>query len=79
MRSISRRIQLGLAIFIVMLSIFFNYFLFSFDFKEDLENLWASIGAQASSTLSADTLNVPEEEHPLPFDATSDKSMDEQK
>lgn len=46
--------------------------------QEDLENTWALIAGQISSVLAND-ITLPEEEHPLPFDAVSDKSLEEQK
>lgn len=47
-------------------------------FQEKLENIWETIAAQVSTVLASD-IALPEEEHPLPFDAISDKSMDDQK
>lgn len=46
--------------------------------QEKLENIWETIAAQVSAVLASD-IALPEEEHPLPFDAISDKSMDDQK
>lgn len=47
--------------------------------QEKLENIWASNSLQLPAILSNATMNMLEENHPLPFDATSDKSIDEQK
>lgn len=47
--------------------------------QEDLENRWAANASQISAILAADTIALPEEEHPIPFDAVSEKSLEEQK
>lgn len=46
---------------------------------QNLEDTWASIASQISSVLSKESPSLPEEEHPIPFDAASDKPMEEQK
>lgn len=46
---------------------------------EHLENIWAGFAAQISSVLASDTIALAEHEHPIPFDAVSDKSLDAQK
>lgn len=44
-----------------------------------MEDTWASIASQISSVLSMESPSLPEEDHPIPFDAISDKSMADQK
>lgn len=39
---------------------------------------WAIIASQISAVL-ANEITLPENEHPLPFDAVSDKSLADQK
>lgn len=51
---------------------------FSVYLQEELENTWASIAEQITSALTNE-ITLPEEEHPLPFDAVSEKSLEEQK
>lgn len=46
--------------------------------QENLENVWPTIAPQLSAILSHE-ITLPEEDHPLPFDAVSDKTMDDQK
>ncbi|XP_055851009.1 protein timeless homolog [Episyrphus balteatus] len=46
--------------------------------EEQLENKWVEIASQLSEILSNE-LNIPEEDQPIPFDAASDKSIDDQK
>lgn len=54
-------------------------FTLQINFKQKLEDTWASIASQISSILSMESPSLPEEEHPLPFDAASDKPMEQQK
>ncbi|XP_039970840.1 protein timeless homolog [Bactrocera tryoni] len=46
--------------------------------EEELSNKWAEIAGEISETLTNE-LQLPEEDQPLPFDATSEKSIDDQK
>ncbi|XP_055901939.1 protein timeless homolog [Eupeodes corollae] len=46
--------------------------------EEELENKWVEIASQVTEILSNE-LNIPEEEQPIPFDAASDKNIDDQK
>lgn len=47
--------------------------------KGSSEDFWADLSPQISSLLSMDKLDLPEDEHPLPFDAALDVPLDEQK
>lgn len=47
-------------------------------FQDELENTWATLAGQISEVLVAE-LTLPEDQHPLPYDAVSDVPMDEQK
>lgn len=67
--------------FSVLFYLFFYFIFLFFSFasvQDDLENMWATFAPQLSTVLTNDTV-LPEEEQPLPFDAASDKPMDEQK
>lgn len=46
--------------------------------KEDAENGWQKI-VDSLSVVLANDINIPEEERPVPFDAASDKHIDEQR
>lgn len=46
--------------------------------EEQLENKWVEIASQVSEILSKE-LNLPEEDQPIPFDAASETSIDDQK
>uniref|UniRef100_A0A0K8V7G8 Protein timeless n=1 Tax=Bactrocera latifrons TaxID=174628 RepID=A0A0K8V7G8_BACLA len=46
--------------------------------EEELSNKWAEIAGEIGETLTNE-LQLPEEDQPLPFDATSEKSIDDQK
>lgn len=46
---------------------------------QNVEDEWAAVALQISAVLSVDTFSLPEEDHPLPFDAASDKPLDDQK
>lgn len=46
--------------------------------EDELSNKWAEIASELSELL-INELQLPEEDQPLPFDATSEKSIDDQK
>ncbi|XP_023158675.1 protein timeless homolog [Ceratitis capitata] len=46
--------------------------------EEELSNKWAEFAGEISEVLSKE-LQLPEEDQPLPFDATAEKSIDDQK
>lgn len=46
--------------------------------QEELENNWDDI-VNSLSVVLGNEINVPEEERPIPFDATSDTEIDDQK
>lgn len=46
--------------------------------EEDLSSKWAEMASEVSLLLATE-LQLPEHEQPLPFDATSDKSIDDQR
>ncbi|XP_037944705.1 protein timeless homolog [Teleopsis dalmanni] len=48
------------------------------EMEDELENNWAKISISLGFSLSNE-LTIPEEEQPIPFDATSEKSIDDQK
>lgn len=48
------------------------------ELQEELEGQWDTIVSSLSIVL-ANSINIPEEEHPIPFDAASDKAIDDQK
>ncbi|XP_017486485.1 PREDICTED: protein timeless homolog, partial [Rhagoletis zephyria] len=45
---------------------------------EELSNKWAEIAGEVSVVLTSE-LQLPEDDQPLPFDATAEKSIDDQK
>lgn len=57
---------------------FLNYFNI-IKLKGSSEDFWADLSPQIASLLSMDKIDLPEDEHPLPFDATLEVPMDEQK
>lgn len=44
-----------------------------------LENEWDTRVSANLSVVLANEINLPEEEHPVPFDAASEKPIDDQK
>lgn len=46
--------------------------------QEDLEAVWDSLSSSIAAVLAGE-ISLPEEEHPIPFDAAADKSIDDQK
>lgn len=46
---------------------------------QNAENKWAVIASEVAAVLSSDSITLPEEDHPLPFDAVSEKSLEDQK
>ena len=46
--------------------------------QEEREGQWDTIVSSISIVL-VNSINIPEEEHPIPFDAASDKAIDDQK
>ncbi|XP_052836882.1 protein timeless homolog isoform X2 [Drosophila gunungcola] len=46
--------------------------------EEELSSKWAELATEVCSLLSAD-LEMPEDEQPMPFDAASEKSIDDQR
>lgn len=47
--------------------------------QESLENIWMNSVVSQLSVVLANDVTLAEEEHPIPFDAVSDKSLDVQK
>lgn len=54
-----------------------KYYVFSN--LQNLEDKWAAMASEISAALSMESPSLPEEDHPLPFDAASDKPLEEQK
>lgn len=48
------------------------------EFQEELSTKWAEMAAEISQLLATE-LGLQEHEQPLPFDATLEKSIDEQR
>lgn len=46
--------------------------------QEQLENTWAALAGQVAEVLTGE-VTLPEDQHPLPYDAVSDRPMEEQK
>jgi len=46
--------------------------------QEELSSKWAELATEVCSLLSTE-LEMPEDEQPLPFDAASEKSIDDQR
>ncbi|XP_055324474.1 protein timeless homolog [Sitodiplosis mosellana] len=49
------------------------------DNNEDAEDKWAVVASEVAAVLSSDSTTLPEEDHPLPFDAASEKPLEDQK
>ena len=46
--------------------------------QEDLENKWIALASDVTNILSNE-IQLPEQDHPIPFDGAADKPIDEQK
>lgn len=46
---------------------------------QNAEDKWAVIAAEVAAVLSSESTTLPEEDHPLPFDAASEKPLEDQK
>lgn len=54
-------------------------FLILFFFCQNAEDKWAVIASEVAAVLSSESIELPEEDHPLPFDAASEKPLEDQK
>lgn len=47
--------------------------------QEELEDMWTNFVTELASLLAQPDIDLSEEKRPIPFDATSEKSIDDQK
>lgn len=56
----------------------YSYFHCRFQ-RTNSEDMWSKIAPQISAILSSNRISLPEEEHPMPFDAAIETPIEEQK
>lgn len=49
------------------------------DAEQDLHAIWDTLSPSVAAVLGNGEFSVPEQDHPIPFDATADKAIDDQK